>query len=184
MKHHHWLIATFACIVFAIIAPALAAVYTASVVAAHREQIQLTLFATYAIERTDTTFSGVSQALMQTQMLTDKPCSKEHMDDLKRIAIETRPITEIGYFDDGLLKCTSWGMAGMRVAAGTPAFTTRNGVKVVLNMTASIPTTANMLGLQRGAYCILIDPKWFVDEIVPKGVQIAVASPDGTVVPH
>ncbi|AEK55791.1 MULTISPECIES: EAL domain-containing protein [Brucella] len=182
MKRHHWLIATFACIVFAIIAPALAAVYTSSVVAAHREQIQLTLFATYAIERTDTTFSGVSQALMQTQMLTDKPCSKEHMDDLKRIAIETRPITEIGYFDDGLLKCTSWGMAGMRVAAGTPAFTTRNGVKVVLNMTASIPTTANMLGLQRGAYCILIDPKWFVDEIVPKGVQIAVASPDGTVV--
>ncbi len=116
MKRHHWLIATFACIVFAIIAPALAAVYTSSVVAAHREQIQLTLFATYAIERTDTTFSGVSQALMQTQMLTDKPCSKEHMDDLKRIAIETRPITEIGYFDDGLLKCTSWGMAGMRVS--------------------------------------------------------------------
>lgn len=182
MKRDHWLIATAVCIAFAVVAPVLAAIYTSYIMATHEERARLAAFATNAIERSDTTFTDVSRALVQAQKLTGAPCSKQYMDDLKQMALETRPITEIGYFEAGQLKCTSWGLPEMPVTPGTPAFTTRNGVKVVLNKTASLPTKTRMLGLQQGPLCILIDPKWFVDVIVPRSVQIAVASNGGTIV--
>ncbi|MFQ0813130.1 diguanylate phosphodiesterase [Brucella anthropi] len=182
MKRNHWLIATAVCIAFAIIAPVLAAIYTSYVMATHEEQARLTAIATHAIERSDATFADVSQTLVRARKLADAPCSKGYMDNLKQMVMEIRPISEIGYFEAGLLKCTSWGLPEMRVTPGTPAFTTRNGVKVVLNKTASMPIKTKMLGLQQGPLSILVDPKWFVDVLVPHSVQIAVASTGGTIV--
>lgn len=169
--------------VVSIIFPVIVSLYVAWDSVVRKEHERLSFLAERAILRTNKTFTHVEKALQRARSLQQPPCSQPHIDELRRIVVTTRPATEIGYFADGLLKCTSWGhvQAEVPTAAWNTSFVTSHGIAVVLNKHADGMPTISMLGLQHAPYCILVDPEWLVDVSVPEDVQLVLASKSGVV---
>jgi len=165
----------------AIVLPVVISLYIAWDTAVVKEQERLSLVATRAIARTESTFRQVEEALAAASALPSRPCSAEHIDGMRRISVQTRPVTEMGYFADGALQCTSWGAAGGSTAEWKVGYVTDRGVRVVPNKRAYGAPTVSMLGLQNANYCVLVDPVWLVDVTVRSTVQLALVARNGAV---
>ncbi|MES0197844.1 EAL domain-containing protein [Mesorhizobium sp. M0011] len=98
---------------------------------------------------------------------------------MRQLTINTRPIEEMGYFENGLLKCSSWGSTEARVAQSTPDFTTRDGIAVTARMQPVMSEDHFLMALQYRDHNVLVDPVRFVDVIVDPGVQLALTTQTG-----
>ncbi|WP_352553502.1 EAL domain-containing protein [Mesorhizobium sp. M0011] len=106
-------------------------------------------------------------------------CSADHIARMRQLTINTRPIEEMGYFENGLLKCSSWGSTEARVAQSTPDFTTRDGIAVTARMQPVMSEDHFLMALQYRDHNVLVDPVRFVDVIVDPGVQLALTTQTG-----
>ncbi|TIL39598.1 MAG: EAL domain-containing protein, partial [Mesorhizobium sp.] len=117
--------------------------------------------------------------LREIDRFTGDRCSVDHIARMRRLTINTRSIEEMGYFENGLLKCTSWGPTEGSVAQAAPDFTAADGVAV----TARIRPLANqdhaLMALHYKRHNVLIDPLRFVDIVVDPDVQLALATNTG-----
>jgi sensor c-di-GMP phosphodiesterase-like protein len=116
------------------IVPIAAMFHLSWVQAVQKEHERLQLFASRAITRADISLKDATVALRQIDQFTGVRCSADHIARMRQLTINTRPIEEMGYFENGLLKCSSWGPTEGRVAQSTPDFTTRDGVAVTARM--------------------------------------------------
>ncbi|OHV95889.1 hypothetical protein AKG95_13415 [Janthinobacterium lividum] len=167
--------------VIGVAAPLSLAFYLSSVRAEQGEQERLRLLAGYALERAHRSIASASMALRSADVLDLAPCSEAHIQQLRRIAITTRSIDDIGYVENGLLKCTSTGMEETRIAITPADFTLANGMGLDFNLRPVVSGGKRMVGLTYRAYKVLIDPVRFSDVIVDSDIQMAVAIGKGGV---
>jgi len=150
--------------------------------ALEHEQLRLKTFAERVVARADLSFTQATSALQNLSTLTVEPCSEDHIELMRRITVNTRSVEEVGYFENGLLKCNAWGPVTQQVSQYKPDFTTPAGVHVTLKMLPLIRGADPMMALQLGAYSALINMGRFVDVIVEKGVFLALAKEDGVLI--
>ena len=167
--------------VIGVAAPLSLAFYLSSVRAEQGEQERLRLLAGYALERAHRSIASASMALRSADALDLAPCSEAHIQQLRRIAITTRSIDDIGYVENGLLKCTSTGMEETRIAITPADVTLANGMGLDFNLRPVVSGGKRMVGLTYRAYKVLIDPVRFSDVIVDSDIQMAVAIGKGAV---
>lgn len=167
--------------VIGVAAPLSLAFYLSSVRAEQGEQERLRLLAGYALERAHRSIASASVALRSADALDLAPCSEAHIQQLRRIAITTRSIDDIGYVANGLLKCTSTGIEAGRIAITPADFTLANGMGLDFNLRPVVSGGKRMVGLTYRAYQVLIDPERFSDVIVDSDIQMAVAIGKGAV---
>src|SRR5688500_10166683 len=98
--------------------------YFSRVLAIGNEQQALAQIAERVITRADISLSDAGRALRQIDTFTGTPCSPAHIARMRQVAIAARPIEEIGYFENGFLKCTTWGSTDIKVVRTPPDFTT------------------------------------------------------------
>lgn len=165
------------------IIPIAAMLYFSRVLATEKEHQELALVAERIIARADMSLSDATRALRQIDTFTGTPCSPAHIARMREITIVTRTIEEIGYFEGGLLKCTSWGITEGEVRQTPPDFTTADGVAVTVTVQpVVVAEQIPMMALHYHAYNVLIDPLRFVDVIVDPNVKLAIATNSGVLV--
>jgi sensor c-di-GMP phosphodiesterase-like protein len=161
------------------IVPIAAMFHFSWVLAVQEEHQRLDLFANRAIARASISLKDATDALREIDRFAGDRCSVGHIARMRQLTINTRSIEEMGYFETGLLKCTSWGSTEGRVAQAAPDFTTSDGVAVTARIQPLADQGHPLMALQYKHHNVLVDPLRFVDIVVDPDIQLALATNTG-----
>src|SRR5437899_7289204 len=89
--------------------PMAGAVYLSWQAAVADDTERLSQLADQAIDRTVFMFNQATQVLRTISASGYIPCSSDHIAEMRRLTMNARAVDEIGYFEAGKLRCTSWG---------------------------------------------------------------------------
>ena len=145
------------------------------------EQARLSLFARRGLVRAQITFNDIRTVLFALDTMSVKPCSTEHVAIMRRLTANTRTVDEIGYFEEGLLKCTSWGVVDERIEQTPADFATEDGIQVTTRMIPLVTKGNPVMALQYKSYNVLTVPDRLADVIVEEGIQLVIASKTGII---
>ena len=143
------------------------------------EQDRLALFAGHTIARANISMAEARDALHTISGSELKPCSPEHIAQMRTLTLDTPSVGEVGYFENRILKCTSWGMTEERIVQLPGDYTTADGIDVTVRMHPMVSGGKPKMALQYQAYNVLVDPVRFVDVIVDPGIRLAIANEHG-----
>jgi sensor c-di-GMP phosphodiesterase-like protein len=162
--------------------PVAAAGYISWKLAVASERAKLAMIAQRAIIRADASLKEVADALDMTAKLTEPPCSAEHIAAMRQLAMSVLVVDEFGFFQDGLLRCTSWGLITQSIELAPPDYVAPNGLGVTSRMHPQADPGIEMMAFQRGAYNALIPAFRFIDIIVDPKIQLTLRMESGGVV--
>jgi len=180
MRRSRIVIVAIALAIIGAILPIAGMLYISWNFAVGAEQDRLALFAGYTIARANISMTEARDALQTISGSELKPCSPEHIARMRTLTLDSTSVGEIGYFEDHLLKCTSWGMTEERIVQLPGDYTTADGIDVTVRMHPMISGGKPKMALQYQAYNVLVDPLRFVDVIVDPGIRLAIANEHGT----
>lgn len=147
------------------------------------EQMMLNTVAERILVRATRSTAEAEAAISMLSDSDGEPCSAANIALMQREVFNTLTIEEMGYFKDGLLRCTSWG-ALPNVPEAAPDFRTRSGLDVTFSLRPALRGGTPKLAYKKDNYNVLIDPARFVDVITEQKIHMAVASRDGRVFAH
>jgi sensor c-di-GMP phosphodiesterase-like protein len=162
--------------------PIAAAWYFSWRFAVEAQQDSLAVYAGQTIARANAAFTEATDALRTISASTLEPCSHDHIARMRKMAIDTRSIDEVGFFQNGLLTCTSWGMTEERLVQARGDYRTPDGVDVSIRIRPIVSDGKSMMALQYKNYNVLLDPVRFVDIVVDPGVRLAIATEKGALI--
>ncbi|MCR8717061.1 EAL domain-containing protein [Stenotrophomonas indicatrix] len=143
------------------------------------EQQRLHAIAERSLRRTDVSYQEALAALKSAEATVLPPCGAEHIQRMQTLVMTTPSSDQMGYFEGGKLRCTSWGPFQRDVDQPTPDHVTSDGVGITVDVRPEASGRRPMLSIMYGSYDVLVDPRRFVDAIVDPDVRLALASPDG-----
>jgi sensor c-di-GMP phosphodiesterase-like protein len=161
------------------VAPIVIMLQVSWTLAVKAEHDRLAGFANRAITRANRAYAETKEALYAIHSFDAPPCSKSHIERMQVLTIDTPSVHEIGYFQDGLLKCTSWGATETRIEQEPGDYTTPDGLEVTINMQPLVSRGKPMMAIQYKDHNALVDRMRFVDVIVDPGIRLAIASEKG-----
>ncbi|WP_117191071.1 EAL domain-containing protein [Rhizobium terrae] len=159
--------------------PIAAMVYISRAITVEKQQDSLARVAGQTIMRASRTFRDAKIALDSLAYPRLPPCSPQHIARMRVVAFNTISVEEVGYFENGLLKCTSWGPASGNVRRVAADYTTPDGLDVTMKVTPAVAMGNPVMALHYGAYGVLVDPGRFVDVLVEDHISLALANQDG-----
>ncbi|WP_088101295.1 EAL domain-containing protein [Xanthomonas retroflexus] len=143
------------------------------------EQQRLHAIAERSLRRTEVSYQEALAALKSAEATVLPPCGAEHIQRMQTLVMTTPSSDQMGYFEGGKLRCTSWGVFQQDVDQPTPDHVTSDGVGITVDVRPEASGRRPMLSMMYGSYDVLVDPRRFVDVIVDPDVRLALASPDG-----
>ncbi|WP_421569045.1 EAL domain-containing protein [Stenotrophomonas sp. PD6] len=146
------------------------------------DQQRLHQTAERTLQRANRAYEAGLLALRKLNQAPVSGCSPEHLRLMRGLALTTHSAEQVGYFEDGRLRCTSWGMTEDLIPEPTPDHVTADGATLTLGVRPVAGDNASLLALQLGRHDILMDPNRFVDVITDPNVRLAVATPDGRLI--
>lgn len=162
--------------------PIAGALYISWTLSLNAEQERLVASANRAITRANLSMIEIGDVFKTVSRSESAPCSPEHISEMRRLVFNAPTIAEIGFFENGFLSCTSWGKTDKVIKYSRGDYTTENGIEVKIRMRPLVTGGKSMMALQYGNYNALVDPVRFVDVLVDRGVQLAIASERGDLI--
>ena len=162
--------------------PIAGAVYLSWQAAVADDTERLSQLADQAIDRTVFMFNQATQVLRTISASGYIPCSSDHIAEMRRLTMNARAVDEIGYFEAGKLRCTSWGPTTVDVALEPGTFRTKGDIEVTTDMSPRVTRGKRMMAVQLGSYNVLVDPMRMFDVIGDPEVKLAVAHESGNLV--
>jgi len=162
--------------------PIAAVLYVSWTLALNAEQDRLSSFANRTIIRANKSLGEVRDVLQTIAKSHSEPCSPDHIAEMRTLAVNTPSVEGIGYFQHGVLACTSWGKPEGRIEYTPGDYATVDGIEVTIRAQPLITRGKSMMALQYGAYNALVNPSRFVDVIVDPGIQLAIATDKGALI--
>ncbi|KAB2689888.1 EAL domain-containing protein [Brucella intermedia] len=179
-----WRIIAFGITMAVVVAliPIIAMTWVSYNVALHKEQERLAAVADRAVSRAITTFEEVHRTLdaIRGQML--EPCSPVHIEVMRDQTVNTMSIDEIGYFENGILKCSSWGEADTQITQSVPDFTTPDGLEIILRVKPRASLSREFSAIKLGNYNALILPASFLDIALDDEMAVYLSKKDKQVI--
>lgn len=151
--------------------------YSSWLLAVKEEKKRLEAIGINTLDRANFIFSQANTILDQLNTTTLKPCSPEHLYYMRKLVMKTRSIDEIGYFENNILKCTSWGKLNQTVAIVPAVYTLPTNSKISTNIKAIMADKTLMLGVSKQNYNVLINPELFFEIFFDNKTQIALVTP-------
>ena len=142
------------------------------------EQQRLRDIADRTLRRSDLSYQEALAALKSAEAGAYVPCSPEHIRRMQTLVMTTPSIDQMGYFEGGKLRCTSWGPFLSDVDQPTPDHVTSDGAGIAVDVRPEISGRRQVLAVLYGSYDALVDPRRFVDVIADPNVRLALASPE------
>lgn len=159
--------------------PLAVAAYASWVRAVSQEQRLLDGYAARALRNVTNTLDQGRQAIADMASWRGTPCSAEHVEHMRRTAINSRYIEQVGYLENGRLRCTSWGPVPADSAEANPAAPPdaelADGFRLTLRTSPGFAGGAPVTVLQQGPYNAFINTSRLSDVIVDDRVQLGVA---------
>ena len=143
------------------------------------EQQRLRDIAGRTLRRSDLSYHDVLAALKSAEASALPPCSDDHIRRMQTLVMTTPSADQMGYFEGGKLRCTSWGMFQSDVHQPKVDHVTSDGAGIAVDVRPEASGRRQVLAILYGSYDVLVDPRRFVDVIVDPNVRLALASPDG-----
>lgn len=147
------------------------------------EQAMLNTVAERILVRATRSAAEADAAIAMLANSDGEPCSAANIALMQREVFNSLTTEEMGYFQNGSLRCTSWGMQ-LDVPETAPDFRTEAGLDVTFAVRPALRGGTPKLAYRRDDYNVLVDPGRFVDVITEQKIQMAVASRDGRVFAH
>lgn len=145
------------------------------------EQKVLNIVADRILVRATRSALQADAAMATLSVSQDTACSAAHIGRMQREVFNTLSIEEMGYFESGFLKCTSWGNVTRTIPATMPNFRTQSGLDVTFSLQPALLGGTHKLAFTRGSYNVLVDPARFVDVITGRKIDMGLATKDGRV---
>jgi len=164
------------------IVPIAAMVYISWTITVEKQQDNLERVAEQTIMRASRTFEDAKLALGSLAYPRLPPCSPQHIARMRVIAFNTSSVAEVGYFENGLLKCTSWGAEEDKVDRAPVDYVTPDGLEVARRVQPAVSMGNPVMALYYGSYGVLIDPERFVDILVEDDISLALANGQGLLI--
>ncbi|MGO4266106.1 MULTISPECIES: EAL domain-containing protein [unclassified Stenotrophomonas] len=143
------------------------------------EQQRLHAIAERSLRRTEVSYQEALAALKSAEATVLPPCGAEHIQRMQTLVMTTPSSDQMGYFEGGKLRCTSWGVFQRDVDQPTPDHVTSDGAGITVDVRPEAAGRRPMLSIMYGSYDVLVDPRRFIDVVVDPDVRLALASPDG-----
>lgn len=143
------------------------------------EDERLQLFSQLALDRSTMTFISAAKALHKFEHLSVKPCSEEHIRQMRLVTVTTQNIEDIGYIENGLLKCTAGGPAPNHIKQYLVDFTLPDGVGVSVGVIPEFGGDKTMTSLYYKSHMVMIASGRFADVVLEPDVQLAVLTSAG-----
>jgi sensor c-di-GMP phosphodiesterase-like protein len=164
------------------VAPFVVMLHVSWNLAVNAEYDRLAGFASKTITRANRSYSETKAALYAIDGANAPGCSPAHIERMRLLTVNTPSVEEIGYFEDRLLKCTSWGATPTRIELTPGDYTTSDGLEVTINMQPLVSHGKPMMAIQYKNHNALVDRLRFVDVIVDPGIKLAIASEKGDLI--
>ncbi|WP_082699710.1 EAL domain-containing protein [Novosphingobium barchaimii] len=146
------------------------------------EQAELRAVADRVLLRAQRSAMQAQAAFIELSGNDAPACSPRHVALMRRVVFNTPAIEEVGYFESGLLRCTSWGPVEGTVPAIKPDFAIAGGLQVTLAIPPLLKGGTRKLAFGSGQYNVLLDPVRFVDVIAEPQVRLALSTNDGRMI--
>ncbi|MEB1548741.1 EAL domain-containing protein [Xanthomonas campestris pv. campestris] len=181
MKRHRIISVTVLLALLCAALPTGVSYYLAWRLALTREQAELSRLAELSIRRTDTAFDEAHGALLSMAASTLPSCSPAHLAQMRALVLSSHHIVELGHFQQGQLRCTSWGTLDAAVPQTPADFTVARGIAVTTRLLPLASPQHPVMALHLGDYNVLINPSTLTDINVPPGLQLAIGTPAGQI---
>ncbi|MDH0640482.1 EAL domain-containing protein [Pseudomonas sp. GD03860] len=165
-----------------VLLPVLLMGYLAWMLNLQSAQQRLETLAGVASSRANGTFHEAAGALKSIAGSTLAPCTPESIDQMRLLTINTFSVKSVGYVEEEVFACGSWGSLGRHVTPWREDFTTSDGVRVSLGVQPRIVAAKPMMALQYAAFNVLVDPEQFLQVPLDDNVQLAVGTAGGHLV--
>ncbi|KJK08345.1 EAL domain-containing protein [Pseudomonas tussilaginis] len=165
-----------------VLLPVLLMGYLAWVLNLHAAQQRLDTLAAVASSRASGTFHEAGEALKSIAGSSFVPCTPEGIDAMRLLTINTFSVKSVGYVEEEIYACDSWGAVGHSVTPWQEDFTTADGVRVSLGVQPNLVSAKPMMALQYAAFNVLVDPEQFLQVMVEDDLQLAVGTAAGHLV--
>ena len=143
------------------------------------EQDRLREIAERALRRADQSYDESLAALKSAEASSSPPCGEEHIRRMQTLVMTSPSVDQMGYFEGGKLRCTSWGSFDGDVDQPSADHVTSDGAGIKVDVRPQATNRRSVLAILYGSYDVLVDPRRFVDVIADPQVKLALASPDG-----
>ncbi|MDK1388704.1 EAL domain-containing protein [Sinorhizobium sp. 8-89] len=182
MNRQRVVIVAVALAVIGAIVPIAAMLYVSWNLAVRSEQDRLELFAERAITRANRSFAEARLVLFTIADSGVEPCSPDHIARMRLAVFDSRAVEEMGYFENRLLRCTSWGVTEGAVEQAGADYVTPDGIAVTIRIQPAVSGGKPMMALHHRNYNVLVDPLRFVDVILDEDITLAIVGANGTLV--
>ncbi|MFZ3283956.1 EAL domain-containing protein [Pseudomonas sp.] len=145
-------------------------------------QQRLETLAAVASSRANGTFNEAAGALKAIAGSHLAPCTPESIDEMRLLTINTFSVKSVGYVEQEIYACGSWGAVGHHVAPWREDFTTADGVRISLGVQSRIVPAKPMMALQYAAFNVLVDPAQFLHVMLDEDLHLAVGTAAGDLV--
>ncbi|WP_263416392.1 EAL domain-containing protein [Terriglobus albidus] len=145
------------------------------------EQRHLTDYGNWTVMRANITLSDAVAALKDVEAQRWHDCSQAHIEAMRLYTMNHRAINEVGFFKDGYLVCTSWGVVDHPLPRRPPDYRIDGGIGVHLRVTPLVTRGQPMIGFEYGSHNVLVDPVRMVDVLVDNEMALALANSNGEV---
>ncbi|WP_091736311.1 EAL domain-containing protein [Phenylobacterium immobile] len=168
--------------ILALVAPLTLMTLIAHQRAVDAEYAHLNGYARATLQRADLTLTGAKAALQVIESQGLRGCTAAHVTRMRQLTIENRIIEEMGYYQRGLLTCTSWGPVAGRVPRGAPDQVLAGGYGLFTGVRPKVSKAHEMVVLTSGDHNVLINPQQLVDVILDTAMVLGVATRQGRVI--
>lgn len=141
-------------------------------IATTKELDELDTFARRALLRATTTFQDAKKVLDAIEASGFDRCSPQHIEQMRALTMSISSIEEIGFFDGGMLKCTSWGEIAQQIPKEPGDYVTKDGMDVTLRLRPIASRGSEVTALYQGKHNALVLPSRFTD-IVADDISVA-----------
>tara|TARA_R110000868_G_scaffold49287_2_gene159025 strand:- start:58608 stop:60257 length:1650 start_codon:yes stop_codon:yes gene_type:complete len=155
------------------IAPVALTAWLASVMAERNTHETLNLYGSVPVIRMEKVIEQAHDVLQTVEGMTG--CTPEHIAAMRNAVMQSYFIDEVGYFEDGELACSSWGMAPPGIAENRIDFVLPNGVGLRASITPGQTDAGSVMALHLGAHNVLVSHTRLVEVLSLQGVSVALA---------
>lgn len=168
--------------VLATILPLAAAAIYARHRAVEAERAHLVEYSSWTLQRAERNFERVRDVFRELQATHWEPCGEAQIARMRQLAVDNQSIEEVGYFIDGKLACTSWGIVRQNVGRGTPDTRIAGGYGLYLDVRPKVSGGHRVIAVDHGDYNTLVNHERFVDVLTDTPMTIGIATRDGRVI--
>ncbi|MGI2033432.1 EAL domain-containing protein [Rhizobium panacihumi] len=145
------------------------------------EEDRLMSIAAQAATRAERSFTDAAATLKTLGGRRFISCTDAHIGEMRRLVINARTVEEIGYIEDGILKCTSWGTESRLIEEQKPDFVIGQDIKAWVDVVPMVTRANPMSVVQVGPYNALVDPGRLVEALADQSASVVITAPNGVI---